>query len=226
MTAAFNDSLHVFRSEEFRSVVDDAVTFFKNTPLHPLPPTNRFIGSGVYGLYYQGDFEAYAPLAALCRTECVLPIYIGKAVPKGWRAGRVQEGEDADLLGRLREHARSIRQVNNLRTEDFQCRFMILKGTETDLIGPVEGELIRRLSPLWNGALSGFGLHDVGKKRVDQIRTLWDTLHPGRRWTHKLTGQAASMDTILAAVKAYMDIVPQISESFSPASNAGDEAPQ
>lgn len=201
---AFNDSLHVFRFAAFRSVVDEAVTFFQQTPLHPLPPANRFIGPGVYGLYYKGDFESYAPLVAYNMAELRLPIYVGKAVPKGWRSGRTQSASDADLLGRLREHARSITQAQNLDLNDFQCRFVILKDAETDLVGPVEGELIRRFSPLWNSTLPGFGLHDVGKERISHLRTLWDTLHPGRSWTLKLTGPAASPEAIQAAVTAYM----------------------
>lgn len=208
MVPAFNDADHVFRSAEFRSILDEAVAFFQNTPLHPLPPANRFIGAGVYGLYYRGDFEPYAPLVSINHESASRPIYIGKAVPRGWRTGRVQEGEDADLLGRLREHARSIREVANLEITDFQCRFMILKGAETDLVGPTEGELIRRLAPLWNGPLPGFGLHDVGKERINQIRTLWDTLHPGRGWTRKLTGQTPSMEVVLEAVDAYMRTLP------------------
>ncbi len=82
---AFNDSLHVFESPQFKSVVEDAVAFFDSTPVHPLPPTDRFIGPGVYGLYYTGDFEPYLAIADANRNEMVKPIYVGKAVSPGWR---------------------------------------------------------------------------------------------------------------------------------------------
>ena len=49
--------------------------------VQPLPPS-RFIGAGVYALYYIGDFPAYAALADVNKNDQFLcPIYVGKAVP-------------------------------------------------------------------------------------------------------------------------------------------------
>ncbi|MBM4094762.1 MAG: Eco29kI family restriction endonuclease [Planctomycetes bacterium] len=45
-------------------------------PRRPLKDVPRFYGSGVYALYYRGDFDAYRPIA---NTET--PIYVGKADP-------------------------------------------------------------------------------------------------------------------------------------------------
>jgi hypothetical protein len=44
-----------------------------------------FLGSGVYALYYTGPSLLYAPLADANRLAYDVPIYVGKAVPKGWR---------------------------------------------------------------------------------------------------------------------------------------------
>jgi hypothetical protein len=151
-------------------------------------------------LYYRGPFPEYSVLAEQNRLECKIPIYIGKAVPKGWRTGQVGEAEEAELLGRLREHAKSISQTENLDLEDFRCRFMILKGIEADLIVPTEAALIRTFGPLWNQTVAGFGLHHVGGKRLDQLRTQWDTLHPGRSWTKLLTGKSPDLDAIRVAI--------------------------
>jgi hypothetical protein len=210
MASAFNDEEHIFRSKKFRSVLKDALDFFCNTPVHPLPPTTVFIGPGVYGIYYVGDFPPYGQLANINRVECSQPIYIGKAVPKGWRTGRSSEVERKDLHGRLAQHAHSIRHVEDhasktgiskyIKLDDFRCRFMILKAAESDLIAPTEAALIRKYSPLWNHTIAGFGLHDVGEKRVDQLRTMWDTLHPGRNWTKKLTGRSPDLEKIQAAI--------------------------
>ena len=53
--------------------------------VQPLPPS-RFIGAGVYALYYIGDFPAYATLAEVNKNDLYLcPIYVGKAVPEGAR---------------------------------------------------------------------------------------------------------------------------------------------
>lgn len=205
---AFNDSDHIFKSEAFQSVVQAAVAFFASTPVHVLPPTSKFIGPGVYGLYYVGDFSVYSPLAKYNASEIRHPIYIGKAVPQGWRTGRAADAERDDLHGRLREHGKSINQVSNLSLSDFRCRFMILKGTEADLIAPVEAALIRTYSPLWNQTVAGFGLHDVGKERYNQIRTQWDTLHPGRSWTKKVTGATPDVDGIQSAIAQALESLP------------------
>ena len=62
--------------------------------IQPLPPS-RFIGAGVYALYYIGDHPAYAALAEVNRDDQYLcPIYVGKAVPEGARKGG--QGEDVD----------------------------------------------------------------------------------------------------------------------------------
>ena len=61
----FDYDLHVFHSPQFQSVVDEAVRFFNSTPVHRLPPPERFIGTGVYGLYYVGDFDLYSKIVDL-----------------------------------------------------------------------------------------------------------------------------------------------------------------
>jgi hypothetical protein len=45
----FDYRLHVFHSPQFQSVVDEAIEFFNNTPVHRLPPPDTFAGTGVYG---------------------------------------------------------------------------------------------------------------------------------------------------------------------------------
>ena len=204
----FNDDGHIFRSDKFKSVVEDAIQFFVSTPVHPLPPPFRFIGAGVYGLYYIGDFPDYQPLVLQNNLEIRHPIYIGKAVPRGWRTGRIGSMEQAALHGRLREHARSISEASNLKLDDFRCRFMILKGVESDLIAPTGAALIRKYSPLWNQTVAGFGLHHVGKERFNQQRTQWDTLHPGRSWICHLTGVSPDLNEIRAAIAHALSRLP------------------
>jgi hypothetical protein len=198
---AVDYGLHVFHSPQFQSVVDEAITFFTLTPVHRLPMPDRFIGTGVYGLYYVGDFEIYSRMAELNQEACVYPIYVGKAVPSGWRTARVTESEAPVLYRRLREHTRSIQQATNLRVEDFQCQFMILGGSESDLVVPVEAELIRRYRPLWNSAVDGFGNHDPGKGRYNQARSEWDVLHPGRPWAERLTGESPRLEGAVAKIQ-------------------------
>ena len=197
----FDYSLHIFRSPKFQSVVNEAIEFFVKTPLHRLPPPNQFLGPGVYGLYYVGAYELYAKISELNRIACIQPIYLGKAVPPGWRTARTGTSETFDLYQRLREHTRSIIQGANLDIDDFRCRFMILNGIESDLIVPVEAELIRRFMPLWNTLIDGFGNHDPGAGRYNQARSEWDVLHPGRSWAVRLTGASPKLENVIAKVR-------------------------
>ncbi len=122
-----------------------------------------------------------------------MPIYVGKAVPRGWRQARIEteaEKKAYELYGRLNEHYRSIQQAKNLLIDDFQCRFMILEGASSSLIGTVEAALIRYYKPIWNTQVDGFGNHDPGSGRYNQAKSEWDVLHPGRPWADKCLGEA------------------------------------
>ncbi len=193
---------HLFRSEEFQSVVNKAIAFFSDTPVHELPLPTSFQGAGVYALYYSGDFRPYLPLSKLNETACAQPIYIGKAVPPGWRTGRQGDLDDPALYRRLNEHTRSV-NATQLAAGDFRARFIILAGVETDLIVPVEAELIRRFQPLWNTTIDGFGNHDPGQGRYNQAVSEWDVLHPGRAWADRLTGSKPDRSTILQKIDAH-----------------------
>jgi hypothetical protein len=200
----FDYKRHIYYSSQFKSVVEDAIQFFTETPIYRLPPPGRFIGSGVYALYYAGDFKLYAKIANANRDTCALPIYVGKAVPPGWRTARATGEVTPDLFRRLREHAKSIQQSSNLQVDTFQCRFMILSGVESDLVVPIEAEMIRRYRPLWNTVVNGFGNHDPGKGRYNQARSEWDVLHPGRYWAERLTGESPHLKNIVARIQDFL----------------------
>ncbi len=150
------EALHRFRTDAL-SVVDQAIAFFEQSPVCDVPPDYEIRGSGVYCLYYIGSFEPYRRLSELDIEIPSHPIYVGKAVPKGWRTARVQGSTTANIHGRLSEHARSIRAVGNLSLDDFRSRFIVLDEGEADLVVPVEAGLIRRYTPLWNTHVDGFG---------------------------------------------------------------------
>ncbi|MCF6337701.1 MAG: Eco29kI family restriction endonuclease [Gammaproteobacteria bacterium] len=177
---------HIFRSESFVELIDEAVHFMVNTPMETLPPDEKFSGGGVYALYYNGDFPLYEKIYSQNKE---LPIYVGKAVLPGWRQGRdtVKENDPA-LYRRLGEHSRSISAVKNLKLSHFSCKFVVLKSQEADLISTVEAAMTRRYNPLWNSHIDGFGNHDPGKGRYEQAKSEWDVLHPGRVWAKRLKG--------------------------------------
>lgn len=173
-------------------------------PIMPLPPPKMFVGAGVYVIYYNGDFPAYRPIAEKNRDDhWASPIYVGKAVPAGARKGGYGLGKKPGtvLYRRLCEHAKSIRQVQNLDLRDFRSRHLVVE----DIWIPLgESLLITMFSPLWNQQIEGFGIHDPGTRRATQQRSSWDTIHPGRPMAAKLQRNPRTANQILREVEQFL----------------------
>ena len=184
--------------------------------LESLPPATRFLGAGLYAIYYLGDLDYYSPISPPRRAEGEIPIYVGRARPRGVRQGGLGLEEatptSADLYGRLRQHASSIRRVEQhnladgatptLRLEDFACRFLVAD----DIWVPLgEALLIAHYRPVWNVVVDGFGNHGVGGGRGNQARSSWDTLYPGRDWAYKLPPNRRSAEEIRQRVKRHIE---------------------
>ncbi|HXJ95733.1 MAG TPA: Eco29kI family restriction endonuclease [Terriglobia bacterium] len=150
-----------------------------------------FYGSGVYALYYRGDFSPYGPI---CRTEH--PIYIGKADPKDPQAGLPWDQGDK-LFGRLKEHRSSIAKAKNLRVDDFRCRHLVV---QSGFQNAAEGYLRSFFNPLWNGL--GIGKHGDFASTRQNKKSVWDTLHPGRTWAGP-SPEGKSEAEILSNVEAH-----------------------
>ncbi len=206
MTQTFDLKQHIFTSQKFESVIQEAMHFMADSPIHSLPPDDRFPGAGVYALFYCGGFEHYRHVRVTDPKCTATPIYVGKAVPPGWRTGRAPHvgKNNQPLYGRLGEHANNINEVVSLKASDFLCRFMILEGTESDLISACEGQLIRQFLPLWNTVVDGFGNHTPGEGRFNQARSAWDVLHPGRAWADRCRGVPPELESILANIVKHM----------------------
>ena len=146
-------------------------------PRVPLAKINRFHGSGIYALYYDGDFPPYAPISG---TET--PIYAGKADPAQDSARNPKEQGDRISRG-LKDHLRTIRQAEStLNPEKFNCRYLVV---QTGWQGAAEDYLIEIFRPVWNnetGICYGFGKHGDSPSTRSNKRSPWDTLHPGRDW--------------------------------------------
>ena len=136
----------------------------------------RFLGAGIYAIYYTGPLDIYASISS---EECLTPIYVGKAEPAGGRKGLTSATGGTPLWSRLADHAKSVGQAMNLDDLDFRCRYLVAD----DLFTPLAEQLmIREYQPVWNVALDGFGNHDPGAGRRNQARSPWDVVHPGRPW--------------------------------------------
>ncbi|MGO8702792.1 MAG: Eco29kI family restriction endonuclease [Candidatus Brocadiia bacterium] len=174
------------------SVVD---ALLKNEP-GPLSLSPQLVGSGVYAIYYKGKLSFYSDISS---KECNTPIYVGKAVPSGARKGS-QDGEfvaGKDLYRRLADHVKSIKQAENLRLEDFLCRYLVVVPVWITL---AERFLINHFHPVWNTVVDGFGNHPVGEGRTAGRRPLWDILHPGRPWAKALKA-TATQDEVIARIE-------------------------
>jgi hypothetical protein len=205
---AFDRSEHVYKNDAFAELVKDAVRFFNGTPVHTLPPPESFLGTGVYAIYYTGSNPLYKRYAELNRLSYSYPIYVGKAVPKGWRQARLSDNalnQSRELIGRLREHGKSITLGAGLSLNDFMCRFVIFEEAGSDMISTIEAALIKLNKSLWNTAVDGFGNHDPGSGRYEQAKSDWDVIHEGRLWANKCNGKHAEKNTIISNICLHLD---------------------
>lgn len=165
---------------------DSVAEALLRTRVRPISDTKGLVGAGVYALYYVGSLGAYAAVSARnVGGRFELPIYVGKAVPKGARKGgtNFDASSGTALRSRLKEHAKTIAQAPSLDVSDFHYRAL----TVDDIWIPLgENVLIERFRPLWNGALDGFGNKTPGQGRKTQKRSLWDVFHPGRSFVERL----------------------------------------
>jgi len=162
---------------------------------------DRFYGSGVYAIYYVGDFPAYAEIS---RREH--PIYVGKADPAEHSA-KTPEKQGDRLSNRLKDHRKNIRKAaTTLRLEDFEYRALVVQSGWQVW---AESYLINLFKPIWNNEMNicyGIGKHGDSPTTRANLRSPWDTLHPGRDWAHRAPGMkdARSAQRIEADIRRHL----------------------
>lgn len=170
----------------------------------PLGSVKPVLGAGVYVIYYDGDFAPYSPISqANTNGDWQAPIYVGKAIPKGGRKGglNINSAPGKDLIKRLKEHAESITDAENLTLEHFWCRYLVVE----DIWIPLgENLMISQFSPIWNNTVDGFGNHTPGAGRFKQKRSRWDVLHPGRDWAAKCQPRVETRENIIFEVEEHL----------------------
>lgn len=176
-------------------------------PLSELPPKAPFVGAGLYALYYLGSYPAYAAIAPPACGAGEVPIYVGRAIPRGARAGGdglSPTTTEPVLYHRLFEHAASLGQVQNLNLADFRCRYLVVDDIWVPL---AEALMIQHYQPVWNQVLQGFGNHDPGGGRRQGARPDWDEVHPGRRWAIRQAPARRTSQESLARIQAHLAAV-------------------
>lgn len=174
-----------------------------NQDVHPLAPP-RFLGAGLYAIYYSGPFAAYERIAnANADGACLWPIYVGRAVPAGTRTASADADASSTALStRLGQHRKSIDAAENLEVKDFACRYLVVDPLWIPL---GESLLLSRFRPLWNVKVDGFGIHDPGSGRSTQKRSSWDTLHPGRAFAMARPENERTSEELASEIKTYLD---------------------
>lgn len=197
----------------------------------PLGACDGITGAGIYVIYYSGDFPAYAPIRSGA-DAFDRPIYVGKAIPKGGRKGGLsKDASKGDALAtRLRQHASSVDEADNIDLADFWIRHLVVDDVWIPL---GENMLIETFKPVWNRAIDGFGNKDPGKRRATQLRSPWDVLHPGRKFSEKLALSPLSVEFLTQRVEDYFAgrplaklpkvVAEQLAEDQAEAEEAVDE---
>lgn len=190
-------------------------------------PMPRFEGAGVYALYYVGQHKPFAPYRALAdanKSGLSVPIYVGRARPKGGRKGTSDAGVAPTyaLSERLAVHALSISKSGNLELANFRYRYLVVMEMFIDL---AELALINAYKPLWNIGLDGFGNKTPGKRRMDQQRSEWDEVHFGR-YPRMHTPNPLSVEDLHARIEDYLgkdtSQIPDVT-TLAEVADAGDD---
>lgn len=176
----------------------------RSRTVEPLETRETIIGAGVYAIYYRGSFAAYEKISTANSVSWELPIYVGKAIPRGGRKGGLHHAAAAAgsaLASRLKKHTKSIAATDTLNPSDFVFRYLVLD----DIWIPLgENVLIETFRPLWNIAVEGFGINDPGGGRSKQKKSPWDILHPGRAYAARLTGGAPELGAVLGRINDHL----------------------
>jgi len=162
---------------DYDNLAQNVVRASMEQPCQNLAPA-PFEGVGVCALYCVGDLDFHEAI----RGEDI-PIYVGSAVLAGKRKGDKKAVAGRTLHNRLVQHTKSIQQAENLRLENFRCRYLVVVPVWIEL---AERFLIEHYRPAWNTVVDGFGNHPPGAGRKDMKRPRWDILHPGRAWAKRL----------------------------------------
>ena len=141
------------------------------------------------------------------------------SLQRGVRA-TILSGEGDRLSNRLNDHRKNIGKAATLQLEDFEYRALVVQtGWQT----AAEDYLIHLFKPIWNNEVKicyGFGKHGDDPGTRANLRSPWDTLHPGRVWAHR----DPNMKDARSAKRIVEDIAATSSETSSARLDRSDPA--
>ena len=173
---------------------DSTIAHFSNLPMQPFSATMPE-GPGVYAIYRTFGRGLYGPY-----TDTGVPLYVGQVAASGAR--RPGARSRGTLSQRINAHRGSL-EAGHLAPWHFALRVL---EVEPLLISAVERILIHRYCPPWQTVVDGFSLNCPGQGRIaGQIRSQWDTLHPGRTWASAMKPRDETQHQIRKRIEAAID---------------------
>ncbi len=103
----------------FDNLMIGMVSHFEKQTMVGMNAIDDAKGPGIYSLFYSGPLSIYGSISGSSK-----PIYVGKAVPPGSRKGTRVNVNSPALRSRIRQHAKSIEEAENLDTSEFKCRYL------------------------------------------------------------------------------------------------------
>ena len=164
---------HVYHNEAFAELCKDAVRAFNGTPVCELPPP-RFTGSGVYAIYCtarKGIYERYGN--KVNRMGYNVPIYVGKAVPKGCANGDAISFDMLPCHAQLEFWHKKINAALGLSINDFRCRVYPLDKFGRVYIGGIFKVMYECFRPAWNMVFAD-------GSSLDGVASRWCEIHSER----------------------------------------------
>jgi hypothetical protein len=201
MTQPDPNKIDPYNPLDLQALGDSLLRELERRPTHVLCALPRFVGAGIYGLYYTGKEDPYTEIGDCNRRSGHrLPIYVGRSRDTGARQGLdpFKPVTSTVLYGRVKQHQGSIEAAKNLAVADFVVRVLVVMPIWIPL---AEAMAIRRYQPLWNSQLEGFGIHAPGAGRSGQKQSEWDLLHPGRGFAAGLPASSRSQGAMLERMR-------------------------
>lgn len=164
---------HIYHNEAFAELCKDAVRAFNGTPVCELPPP-RFTGSGVYAIYCtakKGIYERYGN--KVNRMGYNVPIYVGKAVPKGCNIGGTMSFDTLVSEEQLTFWYKEIKSAIELAVADFRYRFYSIDCFGKEYLDGVYRMMLETFHPVWNRVFSVCG-------SSEEIAVHWKKIHSER----------------------------------------------
>jgi hypothetical protein len=132
------------------------------------------VKTGVYVIYYTGDFPLYKSIAHMNRDgKFRQPIYCGKGSIGDNLGTYVRKCSYSPVKQRLSKHYNRINAATNLCLDHFHARAL---GVDSIECHEAERLLIEEYKPMWNLELIGFGRKATDAKGL----TRWDSIHPAK----------------------------------------------